>query len=111
MILAGVDFFGMTTMAFRLGKPSKAKHQRRWKIPPRLSKEIKYKVVTIYTMCQACDTINISKCVDNCLSINPTTLILSSLVSEKVNFDKESKSEKHFFFRGRSGGGGGGGGG
>ena len=34
------------------------------------------------TQCRACGTINISKYVNNFLSTNPTTLILSSLVSE-----------------------------
>ena len=42
------------------------------------------------TQCRACGTINISKDVNNFLSTNPTTFILSSLVSE---FDKEFKSE------------------
>ena len=55
------------------------------------------------THCRACGTINISKYVNIFLSTNPTTLILSSLVSE---FDKESKSA--FFFGGEGGGGGGG---
>ena len=47
----------------------------------RLSKETEYKIVTIYTM-WGCDTINSSKCVNNFLSTNPTTPILSSVVSE-----------------------------
>ena len=34
------------------------------------------------TQCRACDTINISKYVNIFLSTNPTTFILSSLVSE-----------------------------
>ena len=34
------------------------------------------------TQCRACGTINISKYVNNFLGTNPTTLILSSLVSE-----------------------------
>ena len=34
------------------------------------------------TQCRACGTINISKYVNNFLSTNPTTFILSSLVSE-----------------------------
>ena len=42
------------------------------------------------TPSRACGTINNSKYVNNFLSTNPTTLILSSLVSE---FDKESKSD------------------
>ena len=46
------------------------------------------------THCRACGTIKISKYVNNFLSTNPTTLILSSLVSEFCpNFDKESKSD------------------
>ena len=59
------------------------------------------------THCRAWGTINISKYVNNFLRTNPTTLILSSLVSE---FDKKSKSE-FFFFGGGGGGGVGGGGG
>ena len=46
----------------------------------RLSNEVKYKKATI--QCKACGSINISKNVNNCLSTNPTTLILCSLVSE-----------------------------
>ena len=34
------------------------------------------------TQCRACSPINISKYVNNFLSTNPTTLILSSLVNE-----------------------------
>ena len=51
------------------------------------------------TQCRACGIINISKYVNNFLSTNPSTLILSSLVG---NFDKESKSD---FFCGGGGGG------
>ena len=47
--------------------------------------------------------INMSNYVHNFLSTNPTTLILSSLVS---NFDKESKSFFFFFFFFWGGGGG-----
>ena len=50
------------------------------------------------TQCRACGTINISKYVKNLLSTNPTTLILSSLVSE---FDEESRSEIFYLFIGR----------
>ena len=47
----------------------------------RLSNEVKYKM-KLSTQCRACGTINISKYVNNFLSTNPSTLILSSLVSE-----------------------------
>ena len=47
----------------------------------RLSNEVKCKNQPSI-QCRACGTINISKNVNNFLSINPTTLILSSLVSE-----------------------------
>ena len=47
-----------------------------------VSDEMKYKNQPS-TQCRACGTINISKYVNNkFLSTNPTTLILSSLVSE-----------------------------
>ena len=36
----------------------------------------------LFTQCRACGTINISKYVNIFLSTNPTTFILSSLVSE-----------------------------
>ena len=42
------------------------------------------------TQCRACGTINISKYVNIFLSTNPTTFILTSLVSD---FAKEFKSE------------------
>ena len=45
------------------------------------SNAINYKKATISNY-RACGTINISKYVNNFLSTNPTTLILSSLVSE-----------------------------
>ena len=45
-----------------------------------VSNEVKYKNA-LSTQCRACDTINISKYVNNFLSTNPTTFILSSLVS------------------------------
>ena len=47
----------------------------------RLSNEVKYKK-QLYTQCRACGAINISKYVNSVLSTNPTTLILSSLVSQ-----------------------------
>ena len=47
----------------------------------RLSNEVKFRKQPS-TQCRACGTINISKYVNNFLSTNPTTLILSSLVSE-----------------------------
>ena len=47
----------------------------------RLSNEVKYKKQPSI-QCRACGTINISKNVNNFLSTNPTTLILSSPVSE-----------------------------
>ena len=47
----------------------------------RLSNEVKYKKQPSI-QCRACGTVNISKNVNNFLSTNPTTLILSSLVSE-----------------------------
>ena len=43
----------------------------------RIKKEVKYKSATIYTK-GAYNTVNISICVDNFLSTNPTILILSS---------------------------------
>ena len=39
-------------------------------------------IMQLSTHCRACGTINISKYVNNFLSTNPTTFILSSLVSE-----------------------------
>ena len=46
-----------------------------------VSNEVNTKM-QLSTQCRACGTINISKYVNNFLSTNPTTLILSSLVSE-----------------------------
>ena len=46
-----------------------------------VSNEVNTKM-QLSTHCRACGTINISKYVNNFLSTNPTTLILSSLVSE-----------------------------
>ena len=46
----------------------------------RLSNEVTYNRAPL--QCRACGKINISKNADNFLSTNPTTLILSSLVSE-----------------------------
>ena len=46
------------------------------------------------TQCRACSTINTLEYVNNFLSTNPLTLILSSQVRE---FDKEPKSEKIIF--------------
>ena len=60
-----------------------------------MSNEVNTKM-QLSTQCRACDTINISKYVNIFLSTNPTTFILSSLVSE-------------FFFLFLGGGGGGGG--
>ena len=57
------------------------------------------------THCRACGTINISKYVNNFLSTNPTTLILSSLVSE---FRQRIQIRFFFFFFFGGGGGGGG---
>ena len=48
----------------------------------RLSNEVKYTKKQPSIQCRACGTINISKNVNNFLSTNPSTLILSSLVSE-----------------------------
>ena len=47
----------------------------------RLSNEVKCKKQPS-TQCRACGTINISNFVNNFLSTNPTTLILSSLEKE-----------------------------
>ena len=47
------------------------------------------------TQCRACGTINISKYVNNVLSTNPTTLILSSLVR---NLRKNQNLLLFFFF-------------
>ena len=60
-----------------------------------------------FIQCRACGTIKFSKNVNNFLSTNPTTLILSFL---EVNFDRESKSGTIFFLLlfGRGVGGGGG---
>ena len=46
-----------------------------------VSNEVNTKM-QLSTQCRACGTINISKYVNNILSTNPTTFILSSLVSE-----------------------------
>ena len=46
-----------------------------------VSNEVNTKM-QLSTQCRACGTINISKYVNIFLSINPTTFILSSLVSE-----------------------------
>ena len=46
-----------------------------------VSNEVNTKM-QLSTQCRACGTINISKYVNNFLSTNPTTFILSSLVSE-----------------------------
>ena len=46
-----------------------------------VSNEVNTKM-QLSTQCRACDTINISKYVNIFLSTNPTTFILSSLVSE-----------------------------
>ena len=46
-----------------------------------VSNEVNTKM-QLYTQCRACGTINISKYVNIFLSTNPTTFILSSLVSE-----------------------------
>ena len=46
-----------------------------------VSNEVNAKM-QLSTQCRACGTINISKYVDIFLSTNPTTFILSSLVSE-----------------------------
>ena len=59
------------------------------------------------THCRACGTINISKYVNNFSSTNPTTPILSSLVSELT----KNPNLNFFFGWGEVGGGGGGGGG
>ena len=70
-----------------------------------MSNAVKYKKQPS-THCNACGTINISKYVYNFLSTNPTTLVLSSLVSD---FDKEYKSDFYFyifFFSGEEGGSG-----
>ena len=48
----------------------------------RLSNEVKYKKSNHLFNVEHVGTINISKNVNNLLSTNPTTLILSSLVSE-----------------------------
>ena len=45
------------------------------------------------SQCRACGTINISKDVNNFLSTNPTTVILSSLSSE---FCQKSKSDSFY---------------
>ena len=42
----------------------------------------KKKKMQLPTQCRGCGTINISKYINNFLSTNPTTFILSSLVSE-----------------------------
>ena len=47
-----------------------------------MSKEVNYKKKQSSIQCRACGTINISKNVNNFLSTNPTTRILSSQVSE-----------------------------
>ena len=44
--------------------------------------EVNTKQMQLPTQCRGCGTINISKYVNNFLSINPTTFILSSLESE-----------------------------
>ena len=72
----------------------------------RRSNEVKYNKNSS-TQCIACDIINISKYVNKIFITNPTTLILSSLVSE---FDKKSTSDFFFFFFFLGGGGGGSGG-
>ena len=46
-----------------------------------VSNEVKYKKQP-FIQCRACGTIKFSKNVNNFLSTNPTTLILSSLLSE-----------------------------
>ena len=46
-----------------------------------VSNEVKYKM-QLSTQCRACDAINISNYINNFLTTNPTTFILSSLVSE-----------------------------
>ena len=46
-----------------------------------MSNEVNTKM-QLSTQCRACGTINISVCVNIFLSTNPTTFILSSLVSE-----------------------------
>ena len=69
-----------------------------------MSNAVKYKKQPS-THCTACGTINISKYVNNFLSTNPTTLILSSLVSEF-----RQRIQICFFWGGGRGGGGGGGG-
>ena len=46
-----------------------------------VSNEVNTKM-QLSTQCRACGTINISKYVNKVLSTNPTTFILSSLVSE-----------------------------
>ena len=70
-----------------------------------VSNEVNTKM-QLSTQCRASGTINISKYANIFLSTNPTTFILSSLVSE---FDKESKSFFFFFFFFFLGGGGEGG--